>query len=55
MLVPPDCPWEHLSEVITKCLDNILPVIIYVVSDETLSDAVSIYIVNPRMQKTKKM
>ncbi|KAF2887681.1 hypothetical protein ILUMI_18492 [Ignelater luminosus] len=39
MLVPPDCPWEHLSEVITKCLDNILPVIIYVVSDETLSDA----------------
>ncbi|KAK4871516.1 hypothetical protein RN001_015640 [Aquatica leii] len=39
ILVPPDYPSEYLSDILLKYLNSILPVIIYVVSDESLNDA----------------
>ncbi|KAF5277559.1 hypothetical protein FQR65_LT15961 [Abscondita terminalis] len=38
ILVPPDYPSQYLSDILLKYLNSILPVIIYVVNDESLND-----------------
>lgn len=42
IVVPPDCHPDQLIEVLGKSVENVLPVIIYAVCEDALSDAVSI-------------
>ncbi|XP_050314331.1 dual serine/threonine and tyrosine protein kinase-like isoform X2 [Anthonomus grandis grandis] len=37
--IPPDCQLEQLVEIISNRIEKVLPVIVYVVSEDTLSDA----------------
>ncbi|CAG9759907.1 unnamed protein product [Ceutorhynchus assimilis] len=39
IIVPPDCSLDQLIEVLRKHVENVLPVIIYAVSEETLTDS----------------
>lgn len=38
IVVTPDCPMEHLGDMLVKQLDNVLPILIYVISGEILTD-----------------
>lgn len=38
IVVPPDCPPDQLVQVMGKLMENVLPVIVYAVSEDTLSD-----------------
>ncbi|GJQ66842.1 hypothetical protein Trydic_g18598 [Trypoxylus dichotomus] len=39
IIVTPDCPTEHLGDTLIKQLDNVLPILIYVISGEILTEA----------------
>ncbi|KAJ3639900.1 hypothetical protein Zmor_003270 [Zophobas morio] len=39
IMVPPDCHIDHLPEILNKYMSNTLPVIIYAVSEDILSDS----------------
>mgnify|MGYP005984174289 CR=1 FL=1 len=41
IMVPPDCHIDHLPEILNKYMSNTLPVIIYAVSEDILSDSVN--------------
>lgn len=41
IMVPADCEADELTEVLSKHVDNILPVVIYAVYEDILNDAVS--------------
>lgn len=41
IMVPPDCQPEQLPEVLGKHMENTLPVIIYTISNDLLSEIVS--------------
>lgn len=42
IMVPPDCYVDHVQEILNKHVKNVLPVIIYAVSEDILSDSVLI-------------
>lgn len=45
LIIPPDCSSDTLSEVLIKSLDNVLPVIVYIINDESLSDEVRNFVI----------
>lgn len=44
ILIPPDCSSNYTYEILQKYLTNVLPVIIYIISDDTLNDEVRIFL-----------
>lgn len=44
LVIPPDCASDTLSEVLIKSLDNVLPVIVYIINEESLSDEVGNFV-----------
>lgn len=41
VMVPPDCVVDKLSDMLNKYLDDILPIVVYMLSDDVLTDSVS--------------
>lgn len=39
IMVPPDCSIEQLSEILYKYMDNVLPIVVYAISEGILSDS----------------
>lgn len=40
IIIPPDCSIEDLADVLSKNLKDILPILIYSISDRTITDTV---------------
>lgn len=48
IMVAPDCSIEQLSEILYKYMDNVLPIVVYAISEGILSDSVSNDLLNNR-------
>lgn len=44
IMVPPDCNLDQLLEILSKHMNNVLPVVIYTVSENILTDGVRTFV-----------